>query len=212
MPKLIKPDSDLTLCPLCASTLVLQPPEAQSPTRCPSCEYTEPAGSAHVVTFLHRFMGQYCQGIGLEKAQIDERDVPLGFCFKGNVFLAYFVTRGNELAHNILPNRVFSNQSTSPLFTTVPDNNGLFNTRVTTTHANVSSLGQSLVWFVQSVHDTLDISKSLNPAHNQRVLSLAFHPSHDRTLLNQMPGSAISDFIPPKPQQRASHNRGIKHG
>ncbi len=211
MPGLIKPDRDLTLCPLCTSELEVQPPGAQSPTRCPKCEYLEPAGSAHLVTYLQRIMSEYCQKIGLSKAEIDDRDVPLDFCFKGNVFLSHFVTRGNELSAHIFPGQGFGN----PLFTTRHDSNGLFDIRVVTTGSDPATLGKSLLWLVHSVHETLELSKSLNPAHSNSVLSLAFHPNHNQSLLSQMPGSALSDIVIPKTittTQLTSDPGGLKHG
>ena len=207
MPQLIKPDRDLTICPLCASEMHMQPPGAQSPTRCPHCEYLEPAGSAHLVTYLQRIMSEYCHKNGLSNAEIDNRDVPLSICFKGNVFLTHFINRGNELSAHIFPNQ----SQNKPLFTTHHDNEGLFNTRVVTTDADFSGLGKSLLWFVHSVHETLDISQSLNATHSNSVLNLAFHPHHNRQLLAQMPGSVLNEIAMAN-AQRPAQSGGIKLG
>ncbi|MGP4943195.1 hypothetical protein ACTXI5_08545 [Pseudoalteromonas nigrifaciens] len=158
-------------------------------TTCSSCDYKEPAGSAHFVTFIAEALNRFLKNLGVQKIAV------------GNVETDDFlsVLDAKSILPALLVNAKLNTKSIGSEFnsiplTTVDDHEAFYKRRVVTTSSairNPSIAISALAETLYSTHQlTIELSKSnskslidlnlLSPvsaAHEQSILAFALNES-----------------------------------
>jgi hypothetical protein len=124
---MIEPDTTNSTCPDCDAELDIKPMKSEMDTTCSSCGYSEPAGSAHFITFLSDVLERFIENLGVKRHAIGNLE------FKGNSILLASTGILPAIMLNAKVNEVSSalTGNSMPL-TLVNDEQGLYKKRLVT--------------------------------------------------------------------------------
>ncbi|MFA0809404.1 hypothetical protein [Microbulbifer epialgicus] len=173
MNKLITPSSYLEKCPRCNNLMNLSPEVGGRESHCSQCEYTEPGGSASVITFISSCLTNYANSIGIDTTFLKDSKFTVGECMEGNGLLPLFIERAKQI------------QDASGL-TDIPgvgidlkveeDIKGLLVTRVVMNKNNLH-LSSNLAFLVEVLHESIDLTKTLGTKYYGNQICLDYMPS-----------------------------------
>lgn len=124
---MIEPDTNNKTCPTCDAELDIQPMDSDNDTTC-ICGYSEPAGSAHFITFLSDVLERFVDNLGVKRQAIGSMEFNGGrvlLTSAGILPAVMLNAKVNEVTRALTNNAL-------PL-TLVDDENGLYKKRLVTT-------------------------------------------------------------------------------
>lgn len=164
---LITPSLCLMYCPTCGEQLFIRNMFSSKDTTCSACDYKEPAGSAHFVTFTSEVLSRFLKKLGVEKIAI------------GNVETDNFLSVLD--AHSILPallinaklntKTIGSDFNSIPL-TTVPDENAYYKRRVITTSSAITNPAVAITALAETLYSTHKLTVELSSKKSKRLINL----------------------------------------
>lgn len=172
----IQPERGMDICPLCGSTMELNPPGAESHTQCRACEYMEPAGTAQYMAFITQAMVRIAKNMGIEIAHIQDKAVGMNTCLHSRGLLPLLVSRATSLvqsyglSHYHLFDHGLFNQR---------DDEAVLNCRVTIReHANVNSIITTLLILTEVLEETLLLTRQLGDKYSADAICLDCIPGN----------------------------------
>lgn len=136
---IITPSNILTTCPNCQAKLILQKMFSEIDTQCPKCNYVEPAGSAHFVTFITQVLTEFLTTFGVKSLSLAGSDIPsIEGALQANSLLPAIVIN----AH--INSKHCGTALSSLNLTTVDDDSGFYKKRVITNSSQIRSPGLSI--------------------------------------------------------------------
>lgn len=123
---MIEPDTTNSTCPICDEELQIEPMHSEKETTC-ICGYSEPAGSAHFITFLSETMGRFIENLGVKRQVIGNMEFSAASVLLASTGLLPAImlnAKVNDVSRALTENAM-------PL-TLVDDDNGLYKKRLVT--------------------------------------------------------------------------------
>ncbi|MFT6778537.1 MAG: hypothetical protein ACJAV1_002477 [Paraglaciecola sp.] len=124
---MIEPDTTNSTCPDCDGELNIQPMNSEEDTTC-SCGYSEPAGSAHFITFLSEVLERFTENLGVKRHAIGSMEFNAGSVLLTSTGILPAVmlnAKVNEVSSKLTDNAM--------QLSLVDDENGLYKKRLVTT-------------------------------------------------------------------------------
>ncbi|MFT7006668.1 MAG: hypothetical protein ACJAXJ_001176 [Colwellia sp.] len=189
---MIEPDTTNSICPVCDEDLNIKPMNSDTDTTC-SCGYSEPAGSAHFITFLSEVMERFIENLGVKRHAIGNLE------FKGTSVLLASTGILPAIMLNAKVNDVscaLTNNS-MPL-TLVNDEQGLYKKRLVTTgkitnpSLIITTLGETIfqVW-----------KQSMSVDYNKENSVIDFNNLAPIGVLNEQALTQINEATNSNPEQ-----------
>ena len=168
----ITPSLCLMYCPICEEKLNIQKMFSSSNSTCSQCDYNEPAGSAHFVTFIIEVLSNFIKNIGVKYISIGE--------VKTTDFKA--VLDSSSLLTAILINAKLNTKYISAHFNQIPlatvvDNNGYYKKRVISTSSNISNPSICISVLAETIYSAYLESMKSDDHRKTKTLDLnLLHP------------------------------------
>lgn len=164
---IISPALSLMYCPNCGEKLLLEPMFSKQNSTCSACGYSEPAGSAHLVTFVSKVLSQFIQNLGVSEIVIGETATKdFGGVLESHAILPAILVNAKLNTKNI-----GSGFNSIPL-TTVIDKNGYYQRRVTTTSSEIRNPGVIIATLAETLYSAYSMSKEMSNSAQNRILDL----------------------------------------
>lgn len=189
---MIEPDTTNSICPACDEELEIKPMNSDTDTTC-SCGYSEPAGSAHFITFLTEVMERFIENLGVKRHAIGNLE------FKGSSILLASTGILPAIMLNAKVNDVSSalTDNSMPL-TLVNDEQGLYKKRLVTTgkitnpSLIITTLGETIfqVW-----------KQSMSVDYNKKHSVIDFNNLAPIGVLNEQALTHINEATNSNPEQ-----------
>ena len=130
----ITPSSSLMYCPVCGEPLHIEKMFSEKDSLCIKCDYKEPAGSAHFVTFTSEVLSNFLKNLNVKKISIADVETNnfSGVLDSLSVLPALLVNARLNTKH------IGSDFNNLPL-TTIEDKEGYYHRRVITTTSNITN-------------------------------------------------------------------------
>lgn len=164
---IITPSLSLLYCPRCSEKLDIEPMFSHKETSCSKCGYTEPAGSAHFVTFVSEVLTQFMRNLGIEEVTIgDASTKDLRGAVDAQAILPALVVNAKLNTKTI--GKGFNN---IPL-TTVQDKNAFYQRRVITNSNNISNPSIAISTLSETLYSAHQMSINLSPNKTKKIIDL----------------------------------------
>lgn len=189
---MIEPDTTNSTCPACDGELSIQPMSSDEDTTC-TCGYSEPAGSAHFITFLSEVLERFTANLGVKRHAIGSLE------FNGTSVLLTSTGILPAVMLNAKVNEVSSalTDNTMPL-TLVDDDNGLYRKRLVTS-AKVTNPSLIITTLGETIYQVW--KQSMTNEYNKQHSVIDFNNLAPIGVLNEQALTEINAVSNSSPEQ-----------
>jgi len=174
----ITPSALLTRCPNCNAVLNIKEKIGDGSSICTNCEYSEPAGSGHIVTFLASCLTEYSLMHDVDTAFIQDYKFPIRSCMEGNGLLPVLVERARHI-------QITSGYADMPgmslPFKMVDDIKGPLQMRVVYTGGDLN-IATALSFLCETIHEAMLLTQAKSTKHYNNQICLDYLPNMDKTI------------------------------
>lgn len=164
---IITPSLSLLYCPSCNERLTIEPMFSETNTSCSTCGYTEPAGSAHFVTFITEVLSQFLKNLGVEEVVIgDASTSDLRAAVDAQAILPAILVNAK------LNTTTIGNGFNNIPLTTVHDENAFYQRRVVTNTSSIHNPSIAISTLSETLFAAHKMSIKNNPSKGKKVLDL----------------------------------------
>lgn len=178
MSKSIAPSGLLTKCPNCNAQLKLNNDFTEGDSVCMSCEYSEPAGGAKVVTFISACLSEYARVHDVDTAFLGGHEFPISSCMEGNGLLPVLVERARQIqtanGYDKMPGMGI------PL-KLVDDIKGPLGYRVVYTGDPIN-IATTMSFLCETIHEAIALTKAKGTKFYESQICLDYLPNIDRSI------------------------------
>lgn len=164
---LITPSLCLMFCPVCSEQLFIENMFSPRDTVCSSCEYKEPAGSAHFVTFTSEVLGRFLKSVGVEKILIGDTETS-DF---SSVLNAQSILPALLVNAKLNTKSIGSGFNSIPL-TTVEDQGAFYKRRVISTTSEITNPSISIVALAETLFSAHKLTMELSGSKSKSLINL----------------------------------------
>jgi len=181
------------ICPVCGYPIEIMPLGSDKDSHCTSdsCFYTEKAGSANVVSFIHMFLVKTCKDEGVDFFMFNNTRVP-SFSFLNPVCaMSLFLARADHILENSSINHSGDFNINLGL---VNDKKSPLQSRVVYRSQNIETLPTTLLLLTESISEAYENTLALK-RYPKNILSVEGIPGYTTCPFNDLPSTRFMDSL-----------------